>query len=98
MPSTPSMSRTSPARAENTDGEERRLALVIRLAFFLLLLSALARYVQRHGAQPQVPAVLALAGALALLYVVGRRTAAGAAAAVPGARAASAGAPAGWAP
>ncbi|MGW4271865.1 sensor histidine kinase [Streptomyces seoulensis] len=52
-------------------------ALVIHLAFFLLLGSALARYVQRHGDQPQEPAVLALAGALAVLYVVGRRTAAG---------------------
>ncbi|WP_234438736.1 sensor histidine kinase [Streptomyces sp. NRRL S-340] len=92
MPSMPFRSRTSPARPKSADGEARRLALVIRLAFFLLLLSALARYVQRHGAQPQVPAVLALAGVLALLYVVGRRTAAGTAAAVPGAADASAGA------
>nr|BFD81490.1 hypothetical protein StreXyl84_08910 [Streptomyces sp. Xyl84] len=92
MPSMPSRSRTSPARPKSADGEARRLALVIHLAFFLLLLSALARYVQRHGAQPQVPAVLALAGVLALLYVVGRRTAAGAAAPVPRTTAASAGA------
>ncbi|GAB1326298.1 sensor histidine kinase [Streptomyces sennicomposti] len=58
--------------------EAHRLAFVIHLAFFLLLGSALARYVQRHGDQPQEPAVLALAGALAALYVIGRRTAAGA--------------------
>ncbi|WP_439946936.1 sensor histidine kinase [Streptomyces sp. BBFR109] len=63
----------SPAGAE-----AHRLAFVVHLAFFLLLGSALARYVQRHGDQPQEPAVLALAGALAALYVIGRRTAAGA--------------------
>ncbi|MEV8070957.1 sensor histidine kinase [Streptomyces sp. NPDC085995] len=63
----------SPAGAE-----AHRLAFVVHLAFFLLLGSALARYVQRHGDQPQEPAVLALAGALAALYVIGRHTAAGA--------------------
>ncbi|MER6620981.1 MULTISPECIES: sensor histidine kinase [unclassified Streptomyces] len=71
-----SRSRASRARPQAVDGEARRLALVIHLAFFLLLASALVRYVLRHGAQPQVPAVLALAGVLAVLYVVGRRTAA----------------------
>ncbi|MEU5089380.1 sensor histidine kinase [Streptomyces sp. NPDC021356] len=76
MPS--SRSRASRARPQPVDGEARTLAFVVHLAFFLLLLSALVRYVQRHGAQPQAPAVLALAGVLALLYVVGRRTAAGA--------------------
>lgn len=71
-----SRSRASRARPQAVDGEARRLALVIHLAFFLLLASALVRYVLRHGAQPQVPAVLALAGVLAVLHVVGRRTAA----------------------
>lgn len=71
-----SRSRASRTRPQAVDGETRRLALVIHLAFFLLLASALVRYVLRHGAQPQVPAVLALAGVLAVLYVVGRRTAA----------------------
>ncbi|MYX39631.1 sensor histidine kinase, partial [Streptomyces sp. SID89] len=42
----------SPAGAE-----AHRLAFVVHLAFFLLLGSALARYVQRHGDQPQEPAV-----------------------------------------
>ncbi|CAL9348258.1 sensor histidine kinase [Streptomyces sp. enrichment culture] len=74
MPS--SRSRSSRARPQAVDGEARRLALVIHLAFFLLLTSALVRYVLRHGGQPQVPAVLTLAGVLAVLYVVGRRTAA----------------------
>ncbi|MFF8595355.1 sensor histidine kinase [Streptomyces sp. NPDC015220] len=81
----PTRSRSFPAGRKAADGEARRPAFVIHLAFFLLLGSALARYVQRHGAQPQVPAVLALAGALALLYVIGRRTATGATAADPAA-------------
>ncbi|MGW8375163.1 sensor histidine kinase [Streptomyces sp. ODS28] len=47
-------------------------ALVVHLAFFLLLGSALARYATRHGDAPDAPAVLALAGVLALLYVLGQ--------------------------
>ncbi|AJE41276.1 nickel transporter [Streptomyces nodosus] len=75
----------SPQGPGTVGGEARRLAFVIHLTFFLLLGSALFRYVLRHHAQPQVPAVLALAGALALLYVTGRRTAVTAAgASVPG--------------
>ncbi|GED90305.1 sensor histidine kinase [Streptomyces sp. 6-11-2] len=87
----PSRNRPSPAGPATADNESRRLAFVIHLAFFLLLGSALFRYVQRHNAQPQVPAVLALAGVLAVLYVVGHRRAVAAAgstasgtAAVPG--------------
>jgi hypothetical protein len=72
----PSRNRPAPAGTSTADREARRLAFVVHLAFFLLLGSALVRYVQWHGTQPQVPAVLALAGALALLYVVGRRRAA----------------------
>ncbi|MFB4314178.1 sensor histidine kinase [Actinomadura sp. 21ATH] len=60
------------------------LTFVIHLAFFLLLGSAVARYVQRHGGNPEAPAVLALAGALAVLYVLGRRTAAGGPAGIGG--------------
>ncbi|MEU0601164.1 sensor histidine kinase [Streptomyces sp. NPDC006393] len=86
----PSRSRTSPGGPPATDHEAceareahevreaRTPALVVHLAFFLLLGSSLARYVQRHGAQPEAPAVLVLAGVLAVLYVVGRRTTAGA--------------------
>ncbi|MDR3080685.1 MAG: sensor histidine kinase [Streptomyces sp.] len=61
--------------------DARRLALVIHVVFFLLLSAATVRYVQRHGTEPQAPAVLALASALALLYVLGpalgRRTTSG---------------------
>ncbi|WP_106402469.1 sensor histidine kinase [Actinocorallia populi] len=57
----------SPAAARDA----RLLELVVHLAFFLLLGSALIRYVQRHGTAPQAPAVLGLAAALALLYVLG---------------------------
>ncbi|MYX30295.1 sensor histidine kinase [Streptomyces sp. SID8381] len=74
-PQSPTGGQTPPSLA---GAEARRLAFVVHLAFFLLLGSALARYVQRHGDQPQEPAVLALAAALAALYVIGRRTAAGA--------------------
>lgn len=70
----PSRNRPSPAGPSTPGGEARGPAFVIHLAFFLLLGSDLFRYVQRHGAQPQVPAVLTLAGALALLYVAGHRT------------------------
>ncbi|MEV5986385.1 sensor histidine kinase [Streptomyces sp. NPDC052051] len=72
----PSRSRPSPSGPKAADREARTPAFAVHLAFFLLLGSALIRYVQRHSAQPQLPAVLALTGALALLYVVGRRTAA----------------------
>ncbi|MFE0464194.1 sensor histidine kinase [Kitasatospora sp. NPDC058965] len=51
--------------------DARLLAYVIHLSFFLLLGSALARFVQRHSGESQAPAVLALAAALAVLYVVG---------------------------
>ncbi|MFD8608017.1 sensor histidine kinase [Streptomyces sp. NPDC059631] len=72
-----SSSRPPSSGPKAADGGARGLAFAVHLAFFLLLGSALARYAQRHGAQPQVPAVLALAGALAVLYVIGRRTADG---------------------
>lgn len=52
--------------------DTRRLALVIHVAFFLLLGSALVRYVQRHGDDRQAPVVLAMAGVLAALYVLSR--------------------------
>ncbi|MGW1160299.1 sensor histidine kinase [Streptomyces sp. NPDC002519] len=51
--------------------DSRQLALVIHAVFFLLLGAAAIRYVQRHGTQAPTPAVLALACALALLYVLG---------------------------
>ncbi|MGW3492955.1 sensor histidine kinase [Streptomyces sp. NPDC001020] len=67
-----------PSAAER---DARRLALVIHVVFFLLLGAAAIRYLQRHGTEPQAPAVLALASALALLYALGpafgRRTSSG---------------------
>ncbi|MGV9348092.1 sensor histidine kinase [Streptomyces spiralis] len=73
----PSRSRTCPGGPPATGHEARTPELVVHLAFFLLLGSSLARYVQRHGAQPEAPAVLALAGTLAVLYVIGPRATAG---------------------
>ncbi|MFD7995711.1 sensor histidine kinase [Streptomyces mexicanus] len=67
----PSRSRLSPG-GNPAPGRETSAGMpvgVVHLAFFLLLGSALARYAQRHGAQPAAPAVLALAGGLAVAYV-----------------------------
>lgn len=50
--------------------DARRLALVIHATFFLLLGSALVRYLQRHGGDQLAPVVLAMAGALAALYAL----------------------------
>ncbi|OLT37682.1 two-component sensor histidine kinase [Actinomadura sp. CNU-125] len=58
------------ARAPGT-GDAPWLPVVIHLTFVLLLGSALTRYVQRHGDTPGAPVVLALAGVLAVLYVLG---------------------------
>ncbi|MFD0900650.1 sensor histidine kinase [Actinomadura sediminis] len=59
------------SRAAAEPGDAPWLAIVIHLTFFLLLGSALTRYVQRHIDSPDAAAVLALAGVLALLYVLG---------------------------
>ncbi|GAA0944458.1 sensor histidine kinase [Actinocorallia libanotica] len=68
MPPSGTPGPEGPSAAER---DARLLALVVHVAFFLLLGSALIRYAQRHGTDPRAPAVLALAGLLALLYVLG---------------------------
>jgi signal transduction histidine kinase len=65
------VARTSAAPAAPAARDARLLARVIHATFFLLLGSALARFVQRHASEPQAPAVLALAAALGVLYVIG---------------------------
>ncbi|GAB3760750.1 sensor histidine kinase [Microlunatus parietis] len=49
-------------------GDVRRLALVIHIAFFVLLGAALFRFAQRHGDDAQAAVVYAMAAALAVLY------------------------------
>lgn len=50
---------------------ERRLGLVMRAAFFLLLGASLARFLIRHPGEPRTPWIIALCAGLALLYVLG---------------------------
>lgn len=73
----PPSRRSTGSGLDSSRSEARRLTFVIHLTFFLLLGSAAARYVQRHSDNPEAPTVLAFAGVLAVLYVLGRRTAAG---------------------
>ncbi len=54
------------------DPDARWLAAVMHATFFLLLGTSMARYIQRHGGEPRAPWVIALAGVLAVLYVMGR--------------------------
>ncbi|RPK79054.1 Signal transduction histidine-protein kinase/phosphatase DegS [Streptomyces sp. ADI97-07] len=56
---------------EAADDDARRLATVMHVAFFVLLCSSLARFLMRHPGAPATPWVVALALALALLYVLG---------------------------
>lgn len=61
----------NPAHADDlaaAAGDARRLALVIHIAFFVLLGSALFRFTQRHGADAQAAVVYVMAAALAVLY------------------------------
>ncbi len=57
--------------------DEHRLALVMHVVCYVLLATCLARYVQRHAAEPRAPWVVALAVLLAVLYAVGAIPAAG---------------------
>ncbi|MGW1076008.1 sensor histidine kinase [Streptomyces sp. NPDC002537] len=50
---------------------ERRLAVVMHAAFFLLLGASLARFLIRHPGEPRTPWIIALSAGLALLYVLG---------------------------
>ncbi|MGW0913361.1 sensor histidine kinase [Streptomyces sp. NPDC002784] len=66
-----------PARQEDGsavpgDPDARWLAAVMHATFLLLLGTAMARYLQRHGDEPRAPWVIALAAVLAVLYVMGR--------------------------
>ncbi|MEU9732108.1 sensor histidine kinase [Streptomyces sp. NPDC048002] len=66
--------RQDPAatRAAPGDPDARRLAAVLHATFLVLLATAMARYLQRHGGEPRAPWVIALAAVLAVLYVLGR--------------------------
>lgn len=50
--------------------DERRLALVMHVVFFVLLATSLTRFVQRHAAEPRAPWVIGLAVVLAVLYAI----------------------------
>ncbi|MGW5640965.1 histidine kinase, partial [Streptomyces sp. NPDC003832] len=73
---TPRHDRAAPGAPGATgapgDLDARRLAAVMHATFFVLLATAVIRYVQRHGGEPRAPWVLALAVVLAALYVAGR--------------------------
>ncbi|MBF9069376.1 sensor histidine kinase [Streptacidiphilus fuscans] len=53
------------------DADDQRLALVMRVAFFVLLLASLARFLERHHGDPRTPWVLAAGALLAVLYLLG---------------------------
>ncbi|MFH8462691.1 sensor histidine kinase [Streptomyces sp. NPDC017991] len=52
------------------DPDERRLALVMHVVFFVLLATSLTRFVQRHAEEPRAPWVVGLAVVLAVLYAI----------------------------
>ncbi|MFD6292750.1 histidine kinase [Streptomyces sp. NPDC060205] len=52
------------------DPDERRLALVMHVVFFVLLATSLTRFVQRHAEEPRAPWVIGLAVVLAVLYAI----------------------------
>lgn len=54
-----------------SDSDDRRLALVIRVTFFVLIGTSMIRFVQRHTEEARAPWVIALAVLLAVLYVLG---------------------------
>lgn len=58
-------------RTEATDPDDRRLALLMHAAFFLLLGASLARFLLRHPGEDRTPWIIALSVALAALYLLG---------------------------
>ncbi|MFF7635097.1 sensor histidine kinase [Kitasatospora sp. NPDC008050] len=50
--------------------DDRRLALVMHTAFFVLLLASLARFLQRHPGDPRTPWVLTAGALLAIGYLL----------------------------
>lgn len=50
--------------------DDRRLALVMHTAFFVLLLASLARFLQRHPGDPRTPWVLTAGAVLAVGYLL----------------------------
>ncbi|MFI6323914.1 histidine kinase [Nonomuraea sp. NPDC050556] len=61
----------SAADVEVADPDARWLAVVMHIAFFVLLCSSLTRYLMIHPRAPATPWVIVLAVVLALLYVLG---------------------------
>ncbi|MBS2547799.1 sensor histidine kinase [Catenulispora sp. NL8] len=53
------------------DPDARWLAAVMHSAFFLLLLASAVRFLQHHRGEPRAPWVIALSGALAVVYGAG---------------------------
>ncbi|WP_417801285.1 sensor histidine kinase [Streptomyces gamaensis] len=60
-----------PGGEEATVRGERHMALVMHVAFFLLLSASLARFLIRHPGSPHTSWIIALCAGLALLYVLG---------------------------
>ncbi|MGW3720737.1 sensor histidine kinase [Streptomyces sp. NPDC005133] len=58
-------------RTEATDPDDRRLALLMHAAFFLLLGASLTRFLLRHPGEDRTPWIIALSVALAALYLLG---------------------------
>ena len=59
-----------PGVAGAAAADEQRLALVMRAAFFVLLLASLIRFLQRHHGDPRTPWVLAAGVLLAVVYLL----------------------------
>lgn len=80
-PSGPSPSPRPAAREDGADAsvsgtDERRLALVMRVTFFVLVGTSMVRFVQRHTQEARTPWVIALTVVLAVLYTFGPAVAA----------------------
>lgn len=56
------------------DPDDRWLALVMRVTFFVLVGTSMVRFVQRHTQEARAPWVIALAVVLAVLYLLGPAT------------------------
>lgn len=54
-----------------SDPDDRWLALVMRVTFFVLVGTSMVRFVQRHTQEARAPWVIALAVVLAVLYLLG---------------------------
>lgn len=76
-PSAPAPDSAAAGTGGVTDGasvggtDARRLAMVMHVTFFVLLATALVRFIQRHTEEPRAPWVIALTVVLAVLYAIG---------------------------